>query len=96
MKDSPPELREMVDAIVRGYKPERIVLFGSYARGDAKPPHSELDLLVVKEGAMSNGLADEHIAQLLGYLRACRIEHGLLINFGAPKLEIRKYALSDR
>ena len=40
--------------------------------------------------------ADEHTAQLLGYLRACRIEHGLLINFGAPKLEIRKYVLSER
>ena len=38
---------------------------------------------------------DEHVAQLLGYLRASRIEHGLLINFGAPKLEIRKYALSN-
>jgi len=40
-------------------------------------------------------LADEHVAQLLGYLRASRIEHGLLINFGAPKLEVRKYVLSD-
>jgi len=40
-------------------------------------------------------LAPEHTAQLLGYLRACRIEHGLLINFGAPKLEIKKYVLSD-
>jgi GxxExxY protein len=40
-------------------------------------------------------LADEHVAQLLGYLRASHMEHGLLINFGAPKLEIRKYALSD-
>lgn len=41
-------------------------------------------------------LLDEHVAQLLGYLRSARVEHGLLINFGAPKLEIRKYALSDR
>ena len=40
-------------------------------------------------------LASEHTAQLLGYLRACHIEHGLLVNFGAPKLQIRKYALSD-
>ncbi|HRI81316.1 MAG TPA: GxxExxY protein [Opitutaceae bacterium] len=40
-------------------------------------------------------LVDEHVAQLLGYLRASRIEHGLLINFGSPKLEVRKYALSD-
>ena len=41
-------------------------------------------------------LAPEHTAQLLGYLRACHVEHGLLINFGAPKLQIRKYVLSDR
>ena len=40
-------------------------------------------------------LADEHVAQLLGYLRASRIEHGLLINFGAPKLQIRKFVLSN-
>jgi GxxExxY protein len=39
-------------------------------------------------------LAEEHIAQLLGYLRASRIEHGLLINFGAAKFEIKKYVLS--
>jgi GxxExxY protein len=38
-------------------------------------------------------LIDEHVAQLLGYLRASRIEHGLLINFGAPRLEIKKFIL---
>jgi GxxExxY protein len=42
-----------------------------------------------------NAIANEHIAQLLGYLRASRIEHGLLINFGAPKLQIKKYVLND-
>lgn len=40
-------------------------------------------------------LADEHVAQLLGYLRTSRIEHGLLINFGSPRLEIQKFALSQ-
>ncbi len=40
-------------------------------------------------------LADDHVAQLLGYLRACRVEHGLLINFGAPRLQIKKYVLSQ-
>ena len=40
------------------------------------------------------GLADEHVAQLLGYLRACRVEHGLLVNFGAPRLQVRKSILS--
>lgn len=37
----------------------------------------------------------DHIAQLLGYLRASRKEHGLLINFGASKLEVKKYVLSN-
>jgi len=54
----------------------------------------EGQLIVELKGCRA--LADEHIAQLLGYLRACRVEHGLLINFGAPKLEIRKFVLSDR
>jgi GxxExxY protein len=36
-------------------------------------------------------LADEHISQLFGYLKASRIRHGLLINFGASKFQIRKF-----
>ena len=39
-------------------------------------------------------LARDHEAQLLGYLRAARIEHGLLVNFGAPKYQIRKFILT--
>ncbi len=50
---------------------------------------------LVVELKACRALADEHVAQLLGYLRASRIEHGLLINFGSPKLEVRKYALSE-
>lgn len=42
-----------------------------------------------------NAINDDHVAQILGYLRACRVEHGLLINFGAPKLQIRKFIMSD-
>ena len=57
------------------------------------------DLLVdnrlVIELKAAKALADEHVAQVLGYLRASRIEHGLLVNFGARKFEIRKYALSQ-
>jgi len=59
--------------------------------------HADLfvdDRLIVEVKACKT-LANEHIAQLLGYLRASRIEHGLLINFGAPKLQIKKYVLSD-
>ena len=52
------------------------------------------DVLIVELKACK-ALANEHIAQLLGYLRACRKEHGLLVNFGAPRLEIKKYVLSQ-
>lgn len=41
-------------------------------------------------------LAPEHVAQLLGYLKSTRIEHGLLINFGSFKFEIKKYILTHR
>jgi GxxExxY protein len=38
-------------------------------------------------------LAGEHTAQVLGYLRASDFHHALLINFGAPKFEIKKFIL---
>lgn len=50
--------------------------------------------LIVELKACKTIIGD-HIAQLLGYLRASRIEHGLLINFGASKLEVKKYVLSN-
>jgi GxxExxY protein len=39
-------------------------------------------------------LAGEHDAQLLGYLKSCNVVHGLLINFGSYKFQIRKLVLS--
>jgi GxxExxY protein len=50
--------------------------------------------LIVELKAVRN-IVDEHVAQLLGYLRASRIEHGLMLNFGAPKFQINKYILND-
>lgn len=40
-------------------------------------------------------LANEHIAQILGYLKSSRIEDGLLINFGSYRFQIKKYILSQ-
>ncbi len=51
------------------------------------------DCLIVELKA-GRDLTDENIAQILGYLRSSKIEHGLLINFGSLKLQIKKYALS--
>ena len=57
--------------------------------------HLKADLLIennlICEIKGVSKLVDEHVAQLLGYLRASRIQHGLLINFGGPRLEIRKF-----
>lgn len=50
--------------------------------------------LVVEVKACSH-LAGEHVAQLLGYLKSCRRDTGLLVNFGAPRLQIRKYLYSQ-
>jgi len=38
----------MVDRIVRQFKPERVILFGSHARGEGAPD-SDVDLLVVMQ-----------------------------------------------
>lgn len=54
-----------------------------------------LDWPLIIEVKACDGIDDSHIAQLLGYLRASRVEHGLLINFGAPKLQVRKLAMLD-
>jgi GxxExxY protein len=53
-----------------------------------------IDKRVICEIKSCSTLIDAHTAQLLGYLRAARIEHGLLINFGSQKLELRKYILT--
>jgi predicted nucleotidyltransferase len=41
-------IREVTDRIVKAFNPRRITLFGSWARGDAKP-HSDMDLMVEME-----------------------------------------------
>jgi GxxExxY protein len=57
------------------------------------------DLLVdnrlIVELKAAKAIADEHVAQTLGYLKASRIEHGLLINFGSYRFQVRKYAFSQ-
>ncbi len=56
------------------------------------------DLIVnrslILEIKAANALTDHHLAQLLGYLRSSRIPHGLLMNFGGPRFEIRKLVMS--
>jgi predicted nucleotidyltransferase len=60
-------LDTIIERVVEVADPERIVLFGSAARGDMGP-HSDFDLLVVKEdGDVSRGhLVEEIYMNLIG------------------------------
>ena len=55
------------------------------------------DLLVngsmILEIKACESLTGVHVAQLLGYLRATGIRHGILVNFGAQALQIKKLIL---
>src|SRR3989442_11775830 len=58
----------------------------------------QADLLVegelIIELKTAKSLAPEHEAQILGYLKSARLGHGLLVNFGSYKFEIRKFGWS--
>lgn len=54
-----------------------------------------VDGRLIVELKAAKAIADEHVAQVLGYLKASKIEHGLLINFGAYRFEIKKYVQSQ-
>jgi predicted nucleotidyltransferase len=56
---------EVVRRIVDAVQPEKIVLFGSVARGETKPG-SDLDVLVVKQCVRRRELAGEIYKRLIG------------------------------
>ena len=58
-------LAEVVQRIVQVADPDRIILFGSAARGEMRPD-SDFDLLVIKRGIHRRRLAQAIHRQLLG------------------------------
>ena len=52
------------------------------------------DVLLLELKA-ARSVLPEHIAQLLGYLKSARMEHGVLLNFGAQKFHIKMYGMSN-
>lgn len=42
------EIEKVAEQIVRNYKPEKVILFGSFAWGKPKS-HSDIDLLIIKK-----------------------------------------------
>jgi predicted nucleotidyltransferase len=72
-------LAEIVRRIVRIAAPERIVLFGSAARGETGPAN-DLDLLVVKAGRYHRGRLTEEI-----YLNLIGVGHAVDVVVVTPE-----------
>jgi predicted nucleotidyltransferase len=77
------EIRKILDELkqglqkIYGEKLKAVILFGSYARGEAHPPDSDIDVMIVLKGefdywAMDN-LCSEFVADL-------SLEHDVVIS----------------
>lgn len=53
-------------------------------------PDIFVDNKIIVEVKANSGIEDEHFAQLLNYLKATKNRVGLLINFGLPKLQVKR------
>jgi predicted nucleotidyltransferase len=69
--------QKMVDALLAAGQPERIILFGSRARGDAEPD-SDLDLLIV-QATQPGGSRWQELRRLRQALRVFPIAKDLLL-----------------
>jgi len=78
----------------KGLKAERQVPLDVQFRGK-NVGEFFVDIIVEKrillELKAAKSIATEHIAQTLNYLKATGLEVGLLVNFGSPKLEYRRF-----
>jgi predicted nucleotidyltransferase len=63
-------LSRMAQVIVQEVEPERIILFGSHARGEARPG-SDVDLLVIERQAFGKQRSRRREAALLWRALAC-------------------------
>ncbi len=49
--------------------------------------------MVIIELKACKAIDDSHLAQCMNYLKACNIKLGLIINFGKPKVEVKRVIL---
>ena len=70
-------LAEMVAVVVREADPERIYLFGSYARNEATP-ESDVDLLVVERNA-PDGDPHQEMARIWRVLAQFRVSKDIIV-----------------
>jgi predicted nucleotidyltransferase len=81
-------IRAVVRQIADKFQPEKIILFGSYAYGRARP-ESDVDLLVVMETPLRNREQAAQIARAIDY------HFGLDLLVRSPRQLAERLALGD-
>ena len=84
----PNAIEHTVRQIVEQFRPERIILFGSYAYGQPRPD-SDVDLLVVMETPL------KEIEQAVRICQAIDYHYGLDLIVRTPATLARRLALGD-
>lgn len=62
------QISEIIKRIVGNFKPQKIILFGSYANG-TPTEESDLDLLIIKESDIPSRLQNRKVRNILSDLR---------------------------
>ena len=62
------QINEIVEVIVKKFKPKKIILFGSYAAG-TPTEGSDLDLLIIKDSDVPSRLQNRAVRKMLYGLR---------------------------
>jgi len=79
---------QVVEQIVEKFKPQKIILFGSYARGNPRP-ESDVDLLVVMETSLREVQQAIQISQEIDY------RFGLDLIVHTPKYLTKRVEMGD-
>ena len=61
---TPEQIQSMVEVIDQAIHPEKIILFGSYAKG-SQTPNSDIDLLIVKQSDLPPRHRSAEVKKLL-------------------------------
>ena len=81
-------IREMVRQIAMEFQPQKIILFGSYARGNPRP-ESDVDLLVIMDTPL------KEIEQALKIRRYLGVMFGLDLIVHTPKRIAQRVEMGD-
>ena len=77
--------------VARRYSSPLTCVFAAEPVGDFVADILVEDRVIVELKAVNSAITGEHEAQVINYLNATGIPVGLLINFGKPKLEFKRF-----